>query len=235
MSRPLIAVASPLPGERSACLQWLESGGYVVLPLLSLNDLARDLERYPFEALVADADLVFSRGLLRVMRDLTINRPLMVIGPEGPGRAEVEIRGSSYLARPLAREMLMLSLALSLAEGRPARRSPRRVVPRLPALIDGVPAFMLDVSYEGMRLEIPGPRRLTLPPQFTVSLPLFNLAVTAKRVWVNGATPSTDAGAMQCGAAISVEQPGRAAAWRALVESQRSGAARIDLTEVSYF
>jgi len=89
------------------------------------------------------------------------------------------------------------------AEGRPARRSPRKAVPRLQSQIDGVSAKIMDVSIEGVRLEVSGTAAPALPPFFTLRVPAFGVTAKVKRVWV--AVPNQ--GALWCGGIIDRGQP----------------------------
>ena len=106
--------------------------------MLDLDLLARDLSARPVEALIADVSLVPVTELSRLVRLLGPNRPLIVVG-EAAKALETVPRDVTWIDRPATHENFLLSVALALAEGRPARRSPRKVVPRLPSQIDGVP------------------------------------------------------------------------------------------------
>lgn len=187
--------------------------------MLDAGSIVRELDGDGFEALVIDADLAVTGDTPFVLRNLDRNRPLIVIGDadatslSDPGRVDV-----TYLKRPLARESFLLAVALALAEGRPARRSPRRLVARLQAAVDTVPARVIDVSYEGIRLEMAERHRSTLPPFFSVKVPMFNVNVVGKRVWVNSALDGRADRAFWCGVRLE-RNPGRAVdAWRTLVE-----------------
>ena len=124
------------------------------------------------------------------------------------------------MERPVTRETLMLSVALGLAEGRPARRSPRTLVPRLLSSIDGVTSKIVDVSTEGVRLEIAGESPSVLPPYFILKVPAFGVATRVKRVWV--AMPGQ--GNLWCGGII--ERPAskaKATPWQSFVKTAPSG------------
>ena len=104
-------------------------------------------------------------------------------------------RDASWITRPATKDTFTLSIALALAEGRPARRSPRQVVPKLLATIDGVASKIVDVSDEGVRLEIPTGASAALPPFFMLKVPAFGVAAKVKRVWVAHAWPGPHRGA----------------------------------------
>jgi hypothetical protein len=222
---PRIGLACPHPGERATLLEWCTSGHLHPVPMLDAGSIVRELDGEGFEALIIDAELAVTGDTPFVLRNLDRNRPLIVIGSADaatlaePGRADV-----TYLKRPLARDPFLLAIALALAEGRPARRSPRRLVARLQASVDMVPARVIDVSYEGIRLEMPERHRSTLPPFFSVKVPMFNVNVLGKRVWVNNALDGRADRAFWCGVRLE-RNPGRAVeAWRTLVDNAPASA-----------
>lgn len=192
-----IGVACPIPGERAAFLEWLNLAGYDPVPMISIESVSRELPFKPIEALVADVSLVSAADLPRVIRVLGPNRPLALVGNPEDAIEEVP-RDATWIDRPVTRDTFILSIALALAEGRPARRAPRKLVPRLLAAVDGVSAKLVDVSSEGVRLEIPGATPSVLPPYFILKVPAFGVAAKVKRVWV--ATPSQ--GSVWCGGTI---------------------------------
>lgn len=210
-----IGVACPILGERAAFLDWLSSAGYEPVPMLDLDTLARDLSTRPVEALIADVSLVPAVDLPRLIRILGANRPLIVVG-EPADALEVVPRDVTWIDRPVTRENFLLSIALALAEGRPARRSPRKRVPRLLSQIDGVTSKVMDVSSEGVRLEVTGATPSALPPYFTLRVSAFGVATRVKRVWV--AAPGQ--GSLWCGGIIERGQPAKAeAAWSRFLET----------------
>ncbi len=173
-----IGVACPIPGERAAFIEWLTYAGYEPMPMLTL-----DTGTKPFEALIADVSLVPRADLPRVSKLLGGNRPLILVGHPEEKIEEVP-RDATWIPRPVTRDAFLLSVALALAEGRPARRSPRLVVPRLNSSVDGVESRIVDISVEGVRLEIDGAASSTLPPFFILKVPAFGVATKVKRVWV---------------------------------------------------
>jgi hypothetical protein len=217
-----IGVACPIPGERAAFLEWLSLAGYEPVPMLDIDRVSREMSNRPIEALIADVSLVSAADLPRVVRTLGANRPLVLVGdPENA--IEPVPRDAAWIDRPVTREGFLLSLALALAEGRPARRSPRKMVPSLLSSIDGVSSNLVDVSAEGVRLEIKGTSAASLPPYFTLRVPGFGVAAKVKRVWV--ATPAQ--GSMWCGGVVE-RQPGNGAvAWNNFVQNAPTGGGRI--------
>ena len=214
-----IGIACPIAGERAAFQEWLTQAGYEPVVMSSIETVTRDMTTRPIEALIADVALVTAADLPRIVRMLGANRPLILVG--NPKDAiEAVPRDAAWVNRPVKRDSLQLSVALALAEGRPARRSPRKMVPRLLSTIDGVASKLLDISSEGVRLEIPGSSTSTLPPSFILKVPAFGVAAKVKRVWV--ATPGPNH--VWCGGIIE-RQADKAAAtpWHSFVKSAPTG------------
>jgi hypothetical protein len=216
-----IGVACPIPGERAAFLEWLSLAGYEPVPMLNIDSVGRDLASRPIEALIADVSLVSAADLPRIVRTLGANRPLILVGNPQDAIEEVP-RDAAWIDRPVTHDTFLLSVALALAEGRPARRSPRKLVPKLMSSIDGVSSKVVDISAEGVRLEISGASPSVLPPYFTLRVPGFGVAAKVKRVWV--AMPAQ--GSMWCGGIIE-RQPAASASWNQFVHNAPTGGAQI--------
>jgi hypothetical protein len=216
---PRIGLACPYSGERATLLDWCTVGRLFPVPMIDAGSIARELDGEGFEALVIDADLAVTGDTPFVLRNLERNRPLIVIGDRDaaslaePARADV-----TYLKRPLSRDSFLLAIALALAEGRPVRRSPRRPVARIQATVDIVPAHVIDVSCEGIRLEMAERHRSTLPPFFSVKVPMFKVNVVGKRVWVNSAIDQRAERVFWCGVRLERNTERALEAWQTLVE-----------------
>jgi len=210
-----IGVACPNPGERAAFLEWLNLAGYEPVPMLQIDSVGRDLQSRPIEALVADVSLVAVADLPRIVKALGANRPLVLVGEPAEAIEEVPTL-ATWIDRPVTRDTFLLSIALALAEGRPARRSPRKLVPRLLSSVDGVTSKVVDVSTEGVRLEIAGASPSVLPPYFILRVPAFGVAAKVKRVWV--AAPGQ--GSVWCGGIVERQaEKAAATSWQHFVAS----------------
>lgn len=221
---PRIGVACPIPGERAALLEWLTASGFAPVPMIDAESIGRHLEANGFEVLAIDADLL--RPAAPTLRLLGPNRPLIIIGEPDDvvAMADAQRRDATYLPRPVTQELVGLSVTLALAEGRPARRSRRQPVARIPATVHDVPSFMIDVSYDGIRLEIAEQYRSTIPPFFRVQVPMFRVGVLVQRVWV--CTPPTPQPrpAVWCGVALKRNSDTATSLWRSLVENAPASA-----------
>ena len=212
-----IGVACPIPGERAAFLEWLSNAGYEPVPMLDIDSIGRDMSARPIEALIADVSLVAASDLPRIVRILGANRPLILVGHPEDAIEDVP-KDAAWIDRPVTRDTFLLQIELALAEGRPARRSPRKLVPNLLSSIDGVSSNLVDISREGVRLEIKGASSASLPPFFTLRIPGFGIAAKVKRVWV--ANPAK--GSMWCGGVVERQSGNGAVAWTRFLQDAPS-------------
>jgi DNA-binding response OmpR family regulator len=219
MARTRIAVASRSHVERATVVEWLESGGYQAMPVPFPAAPARDLEALAFEMLILSSELLGVGSLMHVARYRPNPRPVMVIGDEdAEAEVEAERRGATYLTRPLERGALLFAVTLALAEGRPMRRCTRKAVPPMPASVEGVQARIIDVSYEGVRLELAEQDRAALPPVFTLRVPAADISVHVERVWTGIGSSARTAGTLWCGGALAQNQERAIVSWRTMVD-----------------
>jgi hypothetical protein len=216
--RPRVGVACPIPGERAALLEWLTASSFAPLPMIDGDSIGRHLETGGFEVLVVDAELLRSAATL--LRLLGPNRPLIIVGEADDvlAMADAQRRDATYLARPLTQEIIGLAVTLALAEGRPARRYRRQPVARIPATVHEVPSYMIDVSYAGIRLEIPEQHRATIPPFFRVQVPMFRVGVLVQRVWVSTPPMPRPRPSVWCGVTLHRNSEAATGLWRSMVD-----------------
>jgi hypothetical protein len=216
-TRTRIAVATRSRAERATIGAWLDAGDFQAVPVNDIGVSARDLEALKFEMLIIDAEVMTLGSLMHVARYRATPLPVIVIG-DADEEAEIDAgqRGASYLVRPVAREALLFAVTLALAEGRPMRRSPRKLVPRLPGSIDGVPSHVLDLSHDGVRVAVAGRHGASLPPAFTLRVPVFNVAVLVQRVWVSAGIGASSQ--LWCGAALARNPERNTNSWRTFVD-----------------
>lgn len=219
MARTRVAVASRSHVERATVVEWLESGGYHPVPVPFPSAPPKDIEALAFEMLIVDSELLTVGSLVHVARYRPQPRPVIVIGdPDVEAEVEAERRGATYLVRPLERGGLLFAVTLALAEGRPMRRSARKPVGPMPAAIEGVGTRLVDVSYEGVRLELAAKDRASLPPFFTLRVPMFDVSVHVQRVWTGGGSTARTSGLLWCGGSLGMNQERAVVGWRTLVD-----------------
>ena len=215
-SRTRVLVASPDPVECEMLSGWLAEQ-HDPLPQRVLAGVVHHLQSRRFDLMVADAGFAFDAKLLAICRGAT-RTPLVVVGaPNAAAEAAAARHGAFYVPRPVDREILLCAAAMALVDERPVRRSPRKPVARLEAMADGVPSVLVDVSNEGLRLEILR-GRVALPPFFTVRVPLVGLSVHVQRIWSSALAPHGNGGHTWCGGALAENEAGQERNWRRFVD-----------------
>ena len=213
--RPRIVIASPEPAEVALLADWLTAEGIEPVPILSLAAALDEVQARPFDVLIADESFAFEGSVHAVARTHNPRAPLIVIGGS-EAAARAERYGTFHLDRPLDHALVLCHVTMAMLEGRPARRSERKRIPRFDAIVDGTQGFVIDVSNEGLRFEFA--RRFTPAPQFGIRIPLVGIALTVRRVWVAAAPVKRVAGAW-CGVELFGAHPRAEKNWRAFVSA----------------
>jgi hypothetical protein len=212
--RSRIVVASPHAVEREAFADWLVAGGFDPIGAATVPAAIAAMTSRPFDLLIADVSWAFREGLDAAGRPYRRN-PLVPTIVIGDTPAQALVRGAMYLGRPIDRETMLCTISMALIDERPVRRSPRKAVDRFEVLVDGVRSHVIDVSPEGLRLEVPANRRLSLPPFFSVRVPIVGLPLMVQRMW--GIRRSVTAS--WYGAALARNSHRAEQAWRDFVEA----------------
>jgi hypothetical protein len=181
--RPRVIVALSDPVESALVTEWLADDGFEPVRRPTRQSAVEEMRSRPFDLLIADAAV---DGRLPLRPEGRARRPLtpaILIGSAPPVRGETVTSQPMYLARPVERAVLSCYVTMAVLEGSPLRRSERKLVNPFEAVVNGVPAHILDVSIEGVRIEMARERRAALPPYFTVHVPLIGVGVNVRRVW----------------------------------------------------
>jgi DNA-binding response OmpR family regulator len=195
----------------------LKAAGYAPIVVSDFMVAKTLLEARP-DFLISELKLGAYNGLHLAIRAAGQGTPAIVIGDADPVlQAEAERHKAAFVTTPLDPERVLVLMRAIPPSSRRKRRSPRKQVGVLDAYVNDVHARLLDVSYEGMRIEASEKELAALPPRFTVRLPLFNFSCRVQRVWT--ARPSTESSGMACGAELSASDADTAVAWRILVDS----------------
>lgn len=210
MSDPaaVIALACPQPDERALLTRWLSDAGYAPTHVADPLRLDDALQAQSIEALVADVALLPSLDDVRLLlRRLGGNRPLLLVGDRDhqPALDRGEL---SAVRRPLERDAVLLAVGLALAEGRPARRYPRRFVEPVPATAQGIAVKVTEISSGGVGLSIAA-RQAVLPPFFNLRIPDFGVYVLVRRAWMGPMA----SGSVRCGGSIEGDLRGASTPW----------------------
>jgi hypothetical protein len=208
--RPRIVVASPDRAELAKLSEWLSAEGLEPVPVRTLPSAMDAVRARSFDVLVADARFAFEGQLQTLARTTNARAPLVVIGG-------TERQGTFHIGRPVDQTLLLCHVAMAIIEGRPPRRSLRKRIVPFDAIVEGVNGYVIDVSNEGLRLELPR-GRVAPPPYFTLRIPLVGIALTVRRVWMASA-PAEYADVSWCGAELFQTHPRAEQNWRAFVSN----------------
>jgi hypothetical protein len=220
-TRPRVLVATPHKIEREMLADWLVTEGMEPVPLSSAVMAVHGLGSRTHDLLIADAGFAFAEGVLAATRSRV---PAIVIGDgAGADEARASRHNAMFVSRPVDQAALLCAVSLALVDGRTQRRSPRKAIGRCAVTVDGVPSFLIDVSNEGLRLELPRRGGPSPSPIFIVNVPVLGVALSVQRVWVSSAPPSSG-GAAWCGATLARNSSRAEYGWRSFVASVPSAA-----------
>jgi len=218
MTRPLrVLLVAPSPGVARELTTTLASAGYAPIVAREFAAAKALLDARP-DFLITELKLGAYNGLQLAIRAAAQRTPAIVIGELDPVlQAEAKHQSAAFLTMPVDRERMLIVMRELLAVALHTRRSPRKQVPVVDALVDDVHAHLLDVSYEGMRIEAEEGQPSALPPSFTVRVPRFNFSGRVQRVWTSHS--SGEGSGTWCGAELLTADADTVLAWRALVDA----------------
>ncbi len=195
---------------------WLRAAQFEPVLLVDACFVSAEVGGKALDCVVADATLL-TTTFLTALRRGDAGKPVFALGEaDDPNLATLSRKNVTCLERPVSEQALILAVSLAVAEGRPVRRSERRQVPRLPTSIEGQPAVLLDVSAEGLRLEMDSARASKLSPQFVVQVAALKIAVPVQRVWLKAASDPGRTSTLQCGATLLPTDDRTVRAWQRL-------------------
>ncbi len=216
-TRPRVIVALPDIAECGTVAEWLVAGGFEPVRRPNASSAAEEMRVRAFDLLVADAAMPMRDELLAASRGRNPLTPSVVIGNDT--MADSCVGATMCLERPVGQALFVCTVTMAIMDGRPTRRSPRKLANRFEAIADGVPCQIVDVSAEGLQLEIPR-QRLSVPPPpyFNVFLPLVGIAVTVQRRWARSTLGKGPLPVTWCGGALTANRPGIEQKWRVFVD-----------------
>ena len=213
MSHPIqVGLAFPHRDERDAIVTWLSAAGMEVELLVDACRIDSEVAGRGYGCVVADGTFL-RNGYLASLRRQDPRLPIVAVTDAADAELPIFRRGVSVVTRPLDARMLALSVSLAHGEGRQARR-PRTRTPRVPSRASGVAATVMDISREGVRLELSCGAVAKLGPQFRFEVPMVALDVVLRRAWVS----RTAGDVVQCGAMLMHPDAAQRLAWDRLME-----------------
>ena len=202
----------------SGIVELLCDAEYHVTGATTYEAAKRLLAAESYDLFITDVRLRGYNGLNLVMKSRTEYPDMAVIIISGYEEPLMELEASRYHAvfvgKPLRPSVFLQTVAESLSGVRRERRWPRkRVVGGFRVTAAGKPAAVVDVSYGGLRLQVPKGTELT--KSFPVELAGIGLQFEVQAVW---SCPSDNSNYTLCGAAIEMNQGAAANTWRAIVD-----------------
>jgi hypothetical protein len=217
--RPRVVIALPDVTESGAVADWLADEGFDCIRRATLRSAADEIRTRPFDLLISDSVFAFSDGLYQVGRGRNPSTPIVVVGDARAAEQCASASWAMHVARPIDCTTLVCTVSMALLDGRPQRRSPRKAVNRFEAVVNGVPAHIIDISNEGVRLEMPREGRGVLPPYFTVRVPLLGVGVRMQRMWARPMRREGNDTVTWCGGALTANPSRAEGGWRAFVDT----------------
>jgi DNA-binding response OmpR family regulator len=203
----------------SGVVELLRDSGHHVTGAATFDAAKRLLAVSPFDLLISDVRLRAFNGLHLVMQARADHPEMAVIIMTGFDDPLIDLEAHRYHAdlvrKPIRPAEFRRTVTAALASVRRQRRWPRkRVVGGFRVTIGGRPAAVVDVSYGGLRLELP--QGEPLPDAFDVEVAGIGLHLEVEGVW-SQASPSAS-GTVCCGATLSAEHSPAARTWRSIVD-----------------
>lgn len=202
----------------SGIVELLRDKGHHVTGAATYDAAKRLLAVSAFDLLITDVRLRSFNGLHLVMQTHADHPETAVIIITGYDDPMVELEAHRYHAELVRKPIKPVEFAglveRTLSTVRRQRRWPRkRVVGGFRVTVKGQPAAVVDVSYGGLRIEIPD--TTPLPSSFDVEVTGIGLHLEVEPVWSQ--TVVTPRGTV-CGATLAAEHTPSARTWRAIVD-----------------
>lgn len=202
----------------SGIVELIREAGHHVTGAATYDAAKRLLAASPFDLLVSDVRLRSFNGLHLVMQTRADHPDTAVIIITGYDDPLIDLEAHRYhaeLVRKPIKPVEFLALVNDMLSGvRRQRRWPRkRVEGGFRVTVKGRTAAVVDVSYGGLRLEMPD--NAPLPDSFDVEVTGIGLHLEVQPVW----TQSTDeTNGTLIGATLLADHTASARTWRAIVD-----------------
>lgn len=201
----------------SGIVELLRDAGHHVTGAATYDAAKRLLAVSPFDLLVSDVRLRSFNGLHLVMQTRADHPETAIIIITGYDDPLIDLEAHRYRAglvrKPIRPAEFLHTVNEALSKVRRERRWPRkRVVGGFRVTVKGRPGAVVDVSYGGLRIELPDGAQL--PETFDVELAGIGLLLEVEPVW----SQSAETTGTVCGATLAAEYTPSARTWRAIVD-----------------
>jgi DNA-binding response OmpR family regulator len=207
---------------RVGLAELLTGAGYETCGAATFEEAQRVLRTDPPDLLIADVRLGAFNGLQLLVASPRRIPAIIITGFADPVlESDARQHGAEYILKPISPAALLeavrrrLTQAADSAFDTPRRWERKTVRAPLTLRVDDLPARVLDISYGGLRFEIPRVQSGELPRSLSLRLPDSDVAVRANLVWQT----LRGEDAVVCGAAVSQTSAATAREWRGLVDA----------------
>jgi DNA-binding response OmpR family regulator len=202
-------------------LELLRNTGYSAAGALHLDTASSLVHAIPFDLMIAGVKpgAESTLDLIRLARDQQPGMAVIVTiaTPDAAVEEECARLGVTYLVKPLDLPPFLAIVAEKVSDLSRRRRWARKhILGGFAASVAGHKAKVVDMSYGGLKLEMPAPLDSTLPTPIEVTLLSFGLSVNATLVWTRNVT---NPGSWMCGAALRETDESTTRAWRVVVDA----------------
>jgi DNA-binding response OmpR family regulator len=189
---------------------------HTVRGVRTFSDGLRALEAFDPDLLIAEVRLNEDNGIslfLQGRRRAPTMACILMSGYQDPvlEREALEQGVFAFLLKPFDSDVVLDRVAGAL-NSRGKRRWPRKAMSGFVASVEGQQARVLDISYGGMRLELPFEAFVGLPLE--INIPEIDYTLRANTVWIQ----DVGAGTQICGAVLKMGDQS-SAVWHELVDT----------------
>jgi CheY-like chemotaxis protein len=221
---PSILIVEDDDATRLGLETLFQNAGYNVRAVASVPAGLKALRAETPDLLISDIRVAGYNGLQLVVEQTPPVRAIFVTGfPDPVLAADARSLGADFLLKPIAPRALLALVDQRLGgaapqqdASKPIRRWPRMAIPGdIAAQVAASQARIIDVSYGGLRIAIDATGAKTLPPSFSVRVPVSEAApLDVDLVWK---LPHAD-GEWLCGLAIAESHQ---SAWRQVIDDHQ--------------
>ncbi|HEY7173097.1 MAG TPA: response regulator [Vicinamibacterales bacterium] len=224
-------IVDPSPVHLGVSRRLLAESGFDVTVVSTFEDAKRRLSTgQPLALLITDVRLGPYNGFHLALRARATHPNICIIIADQSRDAALEREarglGATYLVKPIAPEQLTRLVGEMFGPSGSATGTRRwariNLAQSIPVAIGEIPGRVLDMSYGGVRLQLPRTRmRDELPPILELVLPNNGVAVTIHPVWAKNSGEDAD---WQCGGELVDTDLRSVHEWRRFVDSYAASA-----------
>ncbi|HET7617035.1 MAG TPA: response regulator [Vicinamibacterales bacterium] len=215
---PRVLVLEDDPLRLHRLVEMLRQREYSVVGVSTAAEARLRLDHWPADLMIVPMRVGTASGLQMILACRTKHPELagMIITEQDPHVLDMDAwrHGIAVISSAADAESFLMVVAEQIAGIKRRQRWPRkRVMDQIPVNVAGSSGRVVDVSYGGLRMELPSADS-TLPARVTIDLPELRLRIRAQLVW---SARGEDGTSYVCGVAVA-EDAGTTLRWRQFVD-----------------